>query len=64
MEIEFGNRDFEELLNDGILKINKWNNNNYENNNDIINKCENWNSRNWKLNLEIGILKNYLMMEF
>ena len=40
----------------------------------IINKCENWNFGNWKLenwnfgnwdlNLKIGILKNYLEMEF
>ena len=29
----------------------------------IINKCENWNFENWELNLEIGILKNYLKME-
>ena len=32
LEIKFRNRNFEELLNDGILKINKWNNNNNENN--------------------------------
>ena len=25
---------------------------------------ENWNFGNWELNLEIGILKNYLKMEF
>ena len=39
----------------------------------IKNKCENWNFGNWKLdleigklelNLEIGILKKYLKMEF
>ena len=39
----------------------------------IKNKCENWNFENWKLdleigklelNLEIGILKKYLKMEF
>ena len=30
----------------------------------MINKCENWNFGNQKLNLEIGILKNYLKMEF
>ena len=30
----------------------------------IINKCEIWNFGNWKLNSEIGILKNYLNMEF
>ena len=27
-----------------------------------MNKCEKWNFGNWKLNLEIGILKNYLKM--
>ena len=32
LEIKFRNRNFEELLNDGILKINKWNNNNNKNN--------------------------------
>ena len=30
----------------------------------IINKLENQNFENWELNLEIGILKNYLKMEF
>ena len=35
LEIKFGNRNFEELLKDGILKINnKKDNNNNENNND------------------------------
>ena len=29
-----------------------------------MNKCEKWNFGNWKLNLEIGILENYLEMEF
>ena len=33
LEIKFGNRNFEELLKDEILKINKWNNNNNEYNN-------------------------------
>ena len=58
LEIKFGNRNFEELFKDRIFKnkiiiiiI-------------IINKCENWNFGNWKLNLEIGILKNYLKIEF
>ena len=58
LKIKFGNRNFEELFKDGILK-----NNNNENNNDWINKCENWNFGNWKLNLKIGILRNYLKME-
>ena len=30
----------------------------------IKNKYENWNFENWELNLEIGILKNYLKMDF
>ena len=34
LEIKFGNRNFWELFKDGILKINKWNNNNNVNNND------------------------------
>ena len=34
LEIKFGNRNFGELFKDGILKINKWNNNNNVNNND------------------------------
>ena len=29
-----------------------------------IQKLENWNFENCELNLEIGILKNYLKMEF
>ena len=56
MGIKFGNRNFEELFKDGILKINNNNNNNNnnkENNNDWTNVYENWNFGNWKLNLEI-----------
>ena len=30
----------------------------------IISKCEDWNFENQKLNSEIGVLENYLEMEF